>query len=1142
MNIKRVLIVVILLYSYCYASISSHIQLTGQETNWVAENHKVRVCVLNWPPYESNIQGLGGISVDIIRKIFNENKIDYELVSSGDLTWTELLEDIKLKKNFDLILTVQDLPERREYLNFTNPHLRLKSVIFTNKKSTHINSIEDLFGKTIYVAKNYGITNKIRKKYPQIKLHEIDNNRIDETCLSAVNSGVALAYIVDERVGLNFIQKLRLKDMRVLASKPFEYTGYSMGIRNDWPELASIINKSLKLIPDSEKNEILNEWITIKYDYGISIYQIFKIILLAVIVVIAVILVNYRWNRKLKKIIKEKDASETKFRTIFNNTPIPTAITTIDNLTYIAVNDGFTDILGFTNDDVIGKTPVELGIITNEQKYENISNLVKTESTKNTIKSSVYTKDKKLLQGIIYSEKIILDDKEYLITSFLDNSAEIEASIENQRSLNFANIVQKVTTKLINIDSNKYEAELVNMFSEVGKYLEANSIYIYEYDFDNKIVDNILEWYSSDYENLQGECVSLDLNKIPEIIKQHQMNEAVEFYDYQNSAPKYLRDLLNLQLIKSLVAVPIFNIESELIAFIGASFFNTKKDSFDRDKQVLQLLANIYLNTISKIRKEAELNKLNEELINKSKAANSFAMAARKANNVKTEFLAKMSHEIRTPINSMIGFTKFVLDTNIDDYQHKNLTLALESSEILLKIVNDILLLSKIESNQVELDYISSNIFEISREIVELFRLDSEKTGVSLYIDYDPSMPTYMTIDSLHFKQIVGNFLSNAFKFTKNGYVELRYTFIELDENKGELLVEVEDTGIGIREDEKDRIYKSFTQIDDTSTREYGGTGLGLSISNQLASMMGGQLSCESSIGKGSTFSLRIPVEYQKSEDTLKVKESKNILIHTDEQKSYDILKKHAEYNGYNVLPYTPHCENMNLKTIDNIHVLVINCNKSNLMCQNLFYDDLKANLKKFKLVIMYYSSLNKSVLEKKFESAFNQRFNKKPLLPYVFLKTIKENLALNDNKAINSSPRKIFRVLSNKKYSLLVVDDNKLNRKLLSKILVKYLPNARVNIAVNGQEAFEKTINDSYDIVFMDIQMPVMDGISSAKAIIKKLKSSAPTIVALTANTSDSNRLNAENSGMSDFVTKPINNNLLVEVLTKHLKIATDI
>ncbi len=306
----------------------------------------------------------------------------------------------------------------------------------------------------------------------------------------------------------------------------------------------------------------------------------------------------------------------------------------------------------------------------------------------------------------------------------------------------------------------------------------------------------------------------------------------------------------------------------------------------DEDANLLKIFSNIIGEAMFKVEREKELIQ-----------AKNMAESASKA---KSEFLSNTSHEIRTPLNGMIGFTELLRNTKLNKVQLEYVENAIMSANTLMAVINDILDFSKIESGKLELDIVHTDIVQLVEKASDIVKIMASQKGLELLLNIQPDTPRYAYVDPIRLKQIMVNLLSNAVKFTTKGEVEISLRFKEIDEFQAQFILSVRDTGIGIRDEDKSKLFKAFSQADSSITRRYGGTGLGLIISNSLAEKMGSKINFTSEYGKGSVFSMSFVSRYERkhTEDSDGSFPIKRILIIDDNENNREILEHNFMYWG----------------------------------------------------------------------------------------------------------------------------------------------------------------------------------------------------------------------------------------------------
>ncbi len=502
----------------------------------------------------------------------------------------------------------------------------------------------------------------------------------------------------------------------------------------------------------------------------------------------------------------------------------------------------------------------------------------------------------------------------------------------------------------------------------------------------------------------------------------------------------------------------------------------------------------------------------------------------KEANQAKDLFLANMSHEIRTPLNGIVGFTQLLKSTDLTPDQAEFISVIESSSDNLLSIVNDILDLSKINAEKIEFERIPFPVIEKFEDAVESYGAKAAQKDIELSVFVDPSLPKTVVGDPTKISQVVVNLISNAIKFTdQHGNIDVIIKKTKETEDDVTIYFGVKDTGIGITEEQKGKIFKAFAQADSGTSRKYGGTGLGLAISSKLVELMGGILDIESEPGKGSTFFFSITLP--KGEDQEKPKCDYDDVTTALVLPSIDIERQ----TDKNLESYVKYC-NAKFK------IMLIDEILDNPMADlpDILFIDQKY-VKKLNELERFLNLSSKIVLittgEMKAEiEGIEDRFCKIIYKPLNFSKTVRALEAYRKPTKERSSQKEDERKFKNLK--ILVAEDNPINQKLIRTTLEKF--GADVTLASTGLEAFDLRKQNEYDLIFMDIQMPVMNGLEATAEILHYEKINNLNhipIVALTANALTGDREKYMKAGMDNYISKPINLKELKALIDSYYK-----
>ncbi|WP_371372987.1 two-component sensor histidine kinase BarA [Thalassotalea aquiviva] len=502
---------------------------------------------------------------------------------------------------------------------------------------------------------------------------------------------------------------------------------------------------------------------------------------------------------------------------------------------------------------------------------------------------------------------------------------------------------------------------------------------------------------------------------------------------------------------------------------------------------------------------------------------------AQEASRVKSEFLANMSHELRTPLNGVIGFTKQILKTPLTDNQREFLQTIEGSANSLLTIINDILDFSKLDSGRMVIESIPFNLRATIDEVVILLAQQAHQKNLQFSVRVDHRIPNSLIGDAMRIKQVIINLLGNAIKFTDKGSICMDFDFERVEESKIKISCSVIDTGIGISERSQETLFEAFGQADKSITRLYGGTGLGLIIAKRLANEMQGDVGFTSQPNRGSTFWFSFICE--------------------ENQLPIDNIPEPEDLAGHSILYYEPHAHartatnellrhwRMQVKTVNSLSELDqqhdlesfdIALLGMEVTATNI--DDIKNEIKRLSQHIpQVHIAINNNSLSLKetFLAAGAASCISKPLTESNLARNLSMNKHLFREGVAKEEPSKKLPI------KVLAVDDNDANLKLIHTLLSEHVE--KVVTAANGKDALHLCIKETFALIFMDIQMPIMDGISSMEAIRDNTLNSETDIIAVTAHAMPGEKEKLLERGFQGYMTKPIDETLLTHLLYEH-------
>ncbi len=480
---------------------------------------------------------------------------------------------------------------------------------------------------------------------------------------------------------------------------------------------------------------------------------------------------------------------------------------------------------------------------------------------------------------------------------------------------------------------------------------------------------------------------------------------------------------------------------------------------------------------------------------------------AESGSRAKSEFLANISHEIRTPMNGILGMTELALEQPLEPVLRDTLRMVKSSADSLLSIVNNILDLSKVEAGKLELEMLDCNLTNCIEETICMLATRAHAKGLELVCDLAADLPEVVLTDPSRLRQILTNLLGNSIKFTDRGEVELKVYVEDHDAQTATIHFAVRDTGIGIPKEKQSLIFAAFTQADASTTRLYGGSGLGLSIASQLVNLLGGRIWVDSQIGEGSTFHFTVPLKVVRKPDAPEPLEAKGVnalIIETNATTARLLSNLLASWSIRAAFAPSPEEGEVMAR-----HTMT----KFNLVFCGVEFRDKMA----------YCRELNSGrviLVGPRGKNPENANYLPKPILRRELLALL---AAVPNGDPEDESKRNVVEEGRSQRLQVLVVEDNRINQIVARRLIERY--GGEVVVACDGREAVKALDVRKFDVVFMDIQMPGMDGLEVTREIREREKGSPhhQFIVAMTAHAMAADRERCLAAGMDDYLSKPI-------------------
>jgi signal transduction histidine kinase/PleD family two-component response regulator len=773
--------------------------------------------------------------------------------------------------------------------------------------------------------------------------------------------------------------------------------------------------------------------------------------------------------------------------------------------------DQFDTVVGLTCDDLYDETTRIKVSAANMEVYR----------TKEVRRDEMMMKLGKQLK-VVDALRIPLmdDDKKVLgiVTLCIDISETSSIKDKLEQVSGLQSVIIDIASSFVNVHLSSFTQVVDKSLQKLGHAMNADRVYIFQYDFKNNVMDNTYEWCNegveSEIDNLKGIPITDFLDGWVNV---HRRNETVAIANVEALDKRSnLYQVLHPQGIKSLFTMPIY-IGKECFGFLGFDAVKQQRN-WTVVPEPLKIMPQLYSSLFHRYTILDELERVKDE--------------AMSASAVKTEFLTKVTHEIRTPLNGIQNALYLLEETRLDEDQQQYTEILKLSHDTLNGLVDNILNYSQIEAKQMQ--HLPKDVL-LEQELVKLIKVHkyiASNKEIGLYLDYDYSIPSKVSIDIEKVIQILSNLLHNGIKFTNYGNVKLQVSKIKDHAPYVDIEFAVVDTGIGISPDHLPHIFEEFYQVGDMLSKRDSGTGLGLTIANELTSFLKSKLTVKSKERRGSTFAFTLTMFVPETVETQLVPLNALLMKVTEGTTSnvQDMLESHIEQVEL--------CTMQMKRALDyeSYDIVFVTTNDARLYSQKL--PDLKKKLALFpesvKKVLLIDGAKSPIMLDSfdLFDHHFEIPEATKTIIGYI-----------RQDRVLSSS---IFRRTDQDdeqggKKSILLVDDNAVNRKAMAKVLEGM--DLHVTEARHGYEALEIVQTKRFDLIFMDILMPGIDGYETTKRIrdLDTMASSVP-IIAVTANDVESTRLKAFEFGMNGVLAKPLMKEDLNQLLNDYFAAAKPI
>jgi polar amino acid transport system substrate-binding protein len=1051
--------------------------LAPAQREWLERHRDIRMGIdPDWLPFEAIDED--GEYVGIVSEYVGRlnRQLDVRMAPVRGLSWSQVVERARAGR-LDVIPGMSPTPGRRQFLLFTEPYLSMPMVLMTRDESRFVSGLADLSGRTVAVVRGYSSEEYLRRDWPTIRLAPCD---VLEDCLRDVAAGRADA-VFDNLASLSYVQRLHaIEGVRVAATTDYQFE-LAFAVRPDWPELKEILDEALTTIPRHQRQSFRDRWINVKFQSRVDWGTVGWIVLAIASVALLIVAIIVVWNRKLAAEVDERKRAEARTRAarrelqqIFDTAQV--------------------GILFASNNSEIGRCNARVAQILGypEPGQLNGRRLAELFPSHEEFDATVTAAVGRLTEG----ERVNLEtpltraDGSTVWCSLAGKAADSGRPADMGQGVIWVinDISARRRAEQEIRDQLRFQKALIEtipnpiFFKDAeARFLGCNRAYetAFGVDHDELVGKRVGELgYLS-----QRECRRLEAED-RELLEHGGVTHREMSLDYADGSERQ-------------------------VLYWKAVF----DDSAGRRGGIIGVLVDI-----------TELKQAQQ--------------AAEEATRAKSDFLANMSHEIRTPMNAIIGMTHLAQKTDLDVTQRDYLDKIDASARALLRLINDILDFSKIEAGRLDLERVEFDLDELMSEVGDLVEVRAREKGLELLLDVGGGVPSRLVGDPLRLNQILSNFCSNAVKFTEAGEVVVSVRLIDRRDDEVELKFSVHDTGIGLTQEQIERLFQSFSQADSSTTRKYGGTGLGLAISKRLVDMMGGEIGVDSEPGEGSQFWFRVDLPVADSDQPPGGKlaadlQGQRVLVVDDNRASRVMLQQALSEIGLECEGVESGSAALERLSWERFDLLLLDWEipgERGWRTLEQLAEEVRRDPPALVVMLSAFDrdDADRHLAERPPDAMLYKPANRSMLVDAILQACGRRPLKRRQSRRRAESRRLAARVSG---LRVLLAEDNEINQQVACGLLEQ--AGVEVAVAADGAEAVERASSEPFDAVLMDVQMPVMDGYQATERICTELDD-PPPIIAMTANAMAGDRERSLAAGMVDHVSKPIEPDVLMAALAR--------